>query len=548
MFSTLLSPLPSSVRLNRTLMFTALLGASATALAAPAKTITLEPLGTYAAGAFDAGAAEIVAHDPQTQRLFVINASAAVVDVLDISNPAAPAKVSAIDVGAVLTSAGGINSVAVHGNLVAVAVENTDKQASGWIAFYDTNGTYLNHVQAGALPDMVTFTPNGRYVLSANEGEPGSDYANDPEGTVTIVNLSRGVMAPAVMTASFPDIVSADVRISGIPGTTVQQDLEPEYITTSADSKTAWVTLQENNAIAVINIATATVLDVVGLGVKDHALEGYGLDASNQDDAINIRSWSVGGLYMPDAIASFRSRGKTYLITANEGDAREYEDYGDDGYADIARIKDVDLDPAVFPDAATLQSNENLGRLNIVSTEGDTDNDGDLDALYSFGGRSISIWNAAGVQVFDSGDTMEQMTAALLPDYFNATNDDNDSFDNRSDDKGPEPEGVAVGKIKGSTYAFVGLERVGGIMIFDVTEPEQTTYVSYYNNRNFAVDATIEMEVDGEMVDVPNPAAGDLGPEGLTFIKAEDSPNGKPMLVVGNEISGTTTLYQVVKK
>lgn len=536
--------------MTRTLMFSALLAASGlavttSALAQPDQGLTLTPIGTYATGVFDEGGSEIVAHDAATQRLFVINAKDAVVDVLDISNPAAPAKIFAIDVSQVIAAAGGINSVAVHGSLVAVAVENADKQANGWIAFYDTNGNYLNHVEAGALPDMVTFTKNGRFVLSANEGEPSSDYSNDPEGSVTIVNLSRGVAAARTMTAVFPEVVADAVRISGIPGTRVRQDLEPEYIATSFDSKMAWVTLQENNAIAIIDIRTATVIDVVGLGSKDHSIEGNGLDASNKDDGINIATWPVKGLYMPDSIASFKSRGKTYLITANEGDAREYDDYGDDGYADVERVKKLNLDPQVFTEAATLQLDENLGRLNAVTTEGDVDGDGDYDALYAFGARSISIWDTQGTQVYDSGDTIEQMTATLLPEHFNSTHDDNDSFDGRSDDKGPEPEGVTTGKINGHTYAFVGLERVGGIMVFDVTDPASSHYVTYYNNRNFAVDTTLEVEVDGEMVTVPNPEAGDLGPEGLVFIDADDSPNGKPLLVVGNEVSGTTTLYQV---
>ena len=39
--------------------------------------------------------------------------------------------------------------------------------------------------------------------------------------------------------------------------------------------------------------------------------------------------------------------------------------------------------------------------------------------------------------------------------------------------------------------------------------------------------------------------AGDLGPEGLVFIPAAQSPNGRPLLVVGNEVSGTTAVLQL---
>jgi len=530
--------------LGKTLLFTALVSAMGVAIAAPsqggkarnAATVDLIPIGTLATGFFDEGASEIVAHDPATQSLYVINAQASVVDVIDIRNPAAPVRSGELDVTLNLPNAGGVNSVAVKNGMVAIAVENDDKQANGWIAFYNIRGQYLGSVEAGALPDMVTFTPDGRHVLSANEGEPNGDYSVDPEGSVTIVTLAPGkkrydIDRARVSTASFPTTVHPDVRITGPLGTTVPQDLEPEYIATSANSRTAWVSLQENNAMAIIDIRSATVLDIVPLGAKDHSLAGSGIDASDRDSAINIQPWPVKGLYMPDSIAAYVYRGMTYLVSANEGDAREYGDY-----VDVSRVKDVTLDPTAFPDGATLRADANIGRLNIINTEGDIDGDSDFDELYSYGARSISIWNANGSLVYDSGDTLEQVTAARYPEHFNASNTNN-TFDNRSDDKGPEPEGLAIGTLKGHQYAFVGLERVGGIMVFDVTNPAATSYVSYYNNRDFSA-AT---EISGSS----NPAAGDLGPEGMVFIDAKDSPNRKPLLVVGNEISGTTTIYQV---
>lgn len=519
------------------------LSVTATARGIPNREVSLTPLGTYAAGHYDAGAAEIVAHDPATQTLYVINAQDSVVELLNIRNPSSPSRIGALDVADHLPSAGGINSVAVSDGLVAVAVENINKQANGWIAFYTTLGNYVGSVPAGALPDMVTFTANGRFVLAANEGEPSSDYSVDPEGSVTIVDLARvkalsrrslNIGLAQVSTARFPTSVHGDVRISGPNGTTVRQDLEPEYIATSADSRTAWVTLQENNAIARIDIASATVLDVMPLGAKSHMQAGNGLDASDRDSAINIATWPVHGLYMPDGIASYGYKGKTYLVTANEGDAREYGNY-----VDVSRVKDRTLDLTAFPDRTNLRKDANIGRLNIINTEGDFDSDGDFDALYTYGARSISIWDAMGNQVYDSGDTLEQVTAARHPANFNASNTNN-SFDNRSDDKGPEPEGVAIGALNGREYAFVGLERIGGIMVFDITEPTRTTMVGYTNQRDFTEDTEID--------DVPNPAAGDLGPEGILFIDASKSPNRKPLLVVGNEISGTTSIYQITTK
>ncbi|MEC9340695.1 MAG: choice-of-anchor I family protein, partial [Pseudomonadota bacterium] len=438
------------------------------------QTIELSVLGTYESGIFAEGAAEIAAHDPATQRLFVTNADASSVDVLDISLPAAPTLLFTIDLA---PYGGGVNSVAVDGGRVAVAVEADVKQDPGKVVFFDTDGNHLAHVEVGALPDMVTFTPNGRVVLVANEGEPNDDYSVDPEGSISVIwlpgNLAQ-LKQQHVRTADFRQYdqgrpVPQGVRIFG-PGASVAQDLEPEYIAVSRDSSTAWVTLQENNALAKVDIRHARVVDLLPLGSKDHAAgpqtaEGVtalfaadfnGLDASDRDDAINIRPWPVQGLYLPDAIASYTLFGRTFLLTANEGDARDY-----DGFSEEARVKDLVLDPVAYPDAATLQLDENLGRLKTTVVDGDADLDGDVDQIFSYGARSFSIWSEDGALVYDSGEEFEQILARALPDDFNATNDENGSFDNRSDDKGPEPEGITIGKVGVHTYAFIGLERVG---------------------------------------------------------------------------------------
>jgi Esterase-like activity of phytase len=261
---------------------------------------------------------------------------------------------------------------------------------------------------------------------------------------------------------------------------------------------------------------------------------GNGLDASDRDAKINIRQWPVKGLYLPDAIAAYKVGGKTFLITANEGDAREYEDV----LEEAVRIGDDDkvvLDPAKFPNGDVLKNDANLGRLNITETMGNSDTG--FTELFVFGGRSFSIWDSSGKLAYDSGDLLERVTAGAYPANFNASNDNN-TFDNRSDNKGPEPEGVAIGEVLGKPYAFIGLERIGGVAVFDVSDPVAPIFVQYVNNRNF--DA--EPEIDDEQA---NPAAGDLGPEGLLFISNDASPNGRPLLVVGNEISGTTTIYQI---
>jgi hypothetical protein len=251
-----------------------------------------------------------------------------------------------------------------------------------------------------------------------------------------------------------------------------------------------------------------------------------GLDASDRDTSINIRNWPVLGMYEPDAIANFSVRGRTYLVTANEGDARDWP-----GLTEEVRVGagSVVLDPTAFPNAAALKQNAALGRLNVTNTIGDTDGDGDYDQLFTLGGRSFSIWKTDGTQVFDSEAALERITAAEFPANFNASNDNN-NFDDRSDNKGPEPEGLALGEIGGRTYAFVGLERIGGVAAYDISDPDSPLFADYVNNRDFTAAVT-------------TPEAGDLGPEGLLFIPANESPNRRPMLFVSNEISGTVTAY-----
>ncbi|RBP38515.1 hypothetical protein DES53_11133 [Roseimicrobium gellanilyticum] len=538
------------------------LGCAALAILAPLSaaaksphSISVTPVSTVAAGSFLTSAAEIVAHDPATQRVFVVNAQAARIDVFSIANPAEPTIVGSIQA----SQFGGVaNSVSVHDGAIAVAVESTVKTNPGKVVFFNTNLQFLAEVTVGALPDMVTFTPNGRYVLTADEGEPSDDYSVDPEGTVSIIDVSKGVASVTqadVRTVDFRAFNSKSraelfngtgpkpaIRVFG-PNATVAQDLEPEYITVSHDSNTAWVTLQEANAIAIIDVNSGTVSDLVGLGTKDHSLASNGFGSSNALDAsdrdgipvanngrINIQNWPVKGLFLPDGIASYKVGNQTYLVTANEGDSREWS-----GYAEETRVGSMALDPAVFPTAVAteLKKNNNLGRLKATKAQGDTNGNNIYKEIYTFGSRSFSIRDAQGNLLWDSGDQFEQILKEILPDFFNSNHEIN-KFDDRSDDKGPEPECVTLGKAFGRTYAFVGLERVSGVMVYDITSPTAPEFVQYADNRDFT--------------QAPNtPAAGDLGPEGLFFISEENSPNGKPLLLVANEVSGTTTVYEINK-
>ena len=574
--------------------------------------ITLNYLGRYSANIFGASAAEIPAFDPVNQRIFIVNAQKGAVDVLNAADPANPVLLQELTVESI-TEGAVVNSITYKGGYLAVAVEAPTKTDNGWVALFDaTSLEMLGYEQVGAQPDMVTFTPDGEYVLTANEGEPSTDYQIDPVGSISILGVSEGQLVE-VRTAGFSafntqadTLRSAGVRIYG-PDASVEQDLEPEYIAISSDSSTAWVSLQENNALAKVDIATATVTDILPLGYKDHGTAGNGLDVSDSDDAINIDTWpGVLGMYQPDSIAAYEVDGETLLVTANEGDSRAWgEDdqaYWDGdaskGFVEEFRVKHLvhvsgfdrragdDLPPqlrdlaagallnpttfaycgATAADPGDCRADENLGRLTVAWTDGyrkDANGDpvlfdasgnqnlaGDrlmYDNLYAYGARSFSIRDGEGQLVWDSGDQLEQYFASdacmlganrTIPctDYFNATHDEGDTFDNRSDNKGPEPEGVTVGQLGNKTFAFIGLERIGGVMAWDITDPTAPVLVDYLNTRE---DWTTE---DPSTVLA---TAGDLGPEGLVFIAPEDSPNGEALLVIGNEVSGTTAVYQI---
>jgi DNA-binding beta-propeller fold protein YncE len=491
--------------------------------------------------AFDVAAAEISAYDPVSSRLFVTNDFTSSVDIIDISDPTAPTLVHSAD----LSTFGSPTSVAVRNELVAVAVKADPNTDTGHIVFLNTAGAVLNAVHAGAHPDAVAFTADGNKVLCANEGEPNSDYSIDTEGSVSIVDVSGGVLLLTdadVEHATFSAWIgqenalrSAGIRIYG-PFANAAQDLEPEFVVSSPDSTTAYVTLQENNALAVVDIASATVTNLVSLGIKNHQVDGSGLDPSDRDGGIHIGKWRVGGMYLPDAVAAYSVAGKTYLLTANEGDARAY-----DGFSEEIRGNDLP-DEGFHIDGQGLLKDEKLGRLRTTTfppTPGlKLRKDGTivLDRIFAYGARSFSIWDAGtGKQVFDSGDDFEQLTAALVPDIFNSNNTETKA-DGRSDDKGPEPEGITLGSLGGKTYAFISFERTGGVVVYDVTNPNGPAFVTYTNNRMAA-----DEEGAGTTVE------DDLGPESMVFISADDSPTGIPLLVVANEVSGSVLVYEITE-
>lgn len=516
--------------------------------------IELGFLGSHETGQFDEAAAEITAAYGDT--VFTVNAQAATVDVIDASDPTKPEKISEI------TGTGVANSIAIRDDgLGAIALENDDKTQPGSVMFFDAtdaSAPVLGEVPVGSLPDMVTVSSDGRHALVANEGEPADDFSTDPEGSVSVIDLPDEVAAPEesdVRSADFHDFedggsktLDDEVRIFGpnpegdLP---VSRNLEPEYITVAGDK--AYATLQEANAIAVVDIASAQVETILPLGFKDHGQTGNGLDPSDRDPeddpTVNITEYEgLKGAYMPDTISTFSAGGTDYLVTANEGDSREWGDF-----IDAARVKDLgedDLAPVCenSPVADKL-GDEDLGRLNVITDLGLSEDGDCYEELYAFGARSFSVWTTDGKLVADSGDSFEQVTAEAIPDFFNSNHSES-NLEGRSDDKGPEPEGLTIGQVGEKTYAFVGFERVGGIAAYDLSDPASPEFATYFNNRDFSVS------VEDEIEDAADPkallsSAGDLGPEGITFLSADESPSGEAALVVGNEVSGTTSLYSV---
>ena len=440
---------------------------------------------------------------------------------------------------------------------------------------------------------MVTTANGGWVLLAANEGEPlaGDDdsLALDPPGSVTVIDLlpTRGRPNRAVVReATFEGVPVDPLTRIFLPGATTEQDLEPEYITTLGDQ--AWVSIQEANAVGILDIPSATFSHVRSLGFKDHSLPGSGLDASDRDDPDGRSPWAptpnirthenLLGMYQPDAISAFRLPGADRMIgeaerralrsgtgriaaagsaafrqarasgrsvsaarsaqrdaetrerdlirsearasvrtefvaTANEGDARDWP-----FFAEESRVGSLALAGNFGP---TAKGNAELGRLTVTTTLGRV---GSVwEEVYTFGGRSMSILDRDGAMVADTGDELERLSLSLDPANFNKSNTPGSPVDDRSDNKGPEPEAVVTGFVDGKVYAFVAAERSGMIYAYDVSSnPEQPSFEGWINTRET-----------------------DLGPEGIVFIKAADSPTGRPAILVTYEISGTQTLYQI---
>jgi len=472
------------------------------------------------------GASEVVAHEGG--RLYVTNGNLDRIDVFDI---AAGTLAGTLDLSGI-AGFDGVQSVDVKNGIVAAAVDIAPVAdgdglfpSNGVVAFFDAaSGTLIDTVGVAALPDAVKFTPDGSRLVVTNEGEfnSESDVTADAPGTVSVISVT-GTGAGASFAeisrfgpgdvAGIAGLIEAnDLRIDPNLDTVLQH--EPEFAAITPDGTTAFVGFQENNWIGEFDIATGAIVDLFNAGTVDFSQGGADfLD----DEVIDISAAPVVGLRMPDAMAAFEIGGTTYLATANEGDGRgDAVDGGDEarvGEILAGEVPGLSFDPSV--DTAGLE------RLIVSTVDGDTDGDGDIDQITTFGGRSFTIFDTDGTVIFDSGPEFEKIIANLAPERF--LDDDGETGQNRADAKGAEPEAIEIGQIGQQTFAFIGLERDSGIMVYNVSQPENARFVTY---------------IDGF-------ETGNISPEIIEFIPEEESTSGNAQIAVSYEISGTTAVYDL---
>ncbi|MEH7252450.1 choice-of-anchor I family protein [Neobacillus niacini] len=509
-------------------------------------TLDIKKIAGYSIGQTnkDGGVAEIVKYNADNQKFYVINGFGQTLDIVSLKGLTSSdteqslQKETSINIASAVNTDsftyGDLTSIEINtsNDTIVAAVQDVDYTKGGKIVVMNYDGDIKKTYDAGVQPDMVKLTPDAKYILSANEAEPRLGLEGvDPEGSVTIVEVETGIVTQVKFTDETVIANDVHIRKNGTKADAVT-DLEPEFIAVSNDSTKAFVTLQENNAIATIDIKAGKVLSVKSLGYKDHSLEGNRLDAA-RNGKIEIEKLPIRGAYMPDSVAYVNISGTDYLLTANEGDATEWPE-DDSTFINVAEFKDVKdtitLNTELFKGMTAeeaqaafdkMKNSKDYNKLEVLTDRG-------TDAIYTLGGRSFSIWNADTMElVYDSGSDFEDITAERYPTVFNWSNDDS-VLEKRSAKKGPEPEDVKVGMIGDQVYAFVGLERIGGFMTYNISNPQNAQFANYLNSRDFS-----------------QAIAGDVSPEGLEFIAADVSPTGRPLVLVGNEVSGTVSVNEI---
>ena len=501
------------------------------------------------------GSGEIATFHPGSKRIFATNGVKNAIDIFDISNVAAPKKVGSLSLspyGNDVTSVAAGRDVVVAAVLVTETFSATGAPSTpnGKLVVFDTNGKVLSSPDIlGVLPDSVTFAPNGTTALVAIEGQPvcakddpattakeDTDYlkASDPEGGVSIVDLTNPA-APVVKFAGFKQFNVAQMKAKGIAVSSVvnnvAKDFEPEFIT-AVDNKYAYVTIQEANAIGKLDIEAASFESVTR--AFESKLSVTARDTSDRDSGAGPRNYAnVVGASQPDAIASFKVGSGHYFVTANEGDAREYTCLNDD-----LRGSSLKVDSRRFPNWSTLSASAALGRAKVNPTIGDRDGDGDIDTIHLRGSNSMTMYRN-GIALWDSGELLDQIQikafgVANINGSHSLSSDKstmNYVGQDRSDDKGSEPEGVAVGMVGNTRVAILGLERMTALAVFDITQPRSPVFQEWL-----------------QMLPAKATPAKDVkhwSPEGIVFVSADKSPSGKALIITSYELSGSISIHQI---
>lgn len=551
----------------------------------PPSAVSLTLLGRYSSGQFGVDAAASVAYYGGNRTAFVANRHRNLVEVLSLTNPATPSALAPIDASAAAATAlgrpmGSVAAVAAYDDSVAtndrdriaVTVFGQGLTSNGAVVVYKAaDRSLVTVLQTGVGPKAVTFSQDGRFIVTADAGAPAADYSVDPEGSISVVDLTPTPVAPAttappaisvldfrafnvtgitpIPTTSREAEILSDVRFTGRAGATRAIDFDPQAVTTAVNAR-AYVALQENNAMATVALNPARIETIIALGSYDFNTATSALDASDQDGVGTLTARPVRGFRQPGALLAYRNADEVLVMTANTGAPRERV-----GFTDTTRAATLNLDTTVFPTAATLQQNANIGRLVVSATEGNAPatttpapgvpQDPDIETIFAFGARSFSIVRTTSFPIFDSGNDFERITLQRLTTNFNSAADANGTGDSRSDDQGPAPKALAIGQIEGAAFAFIGLSQVGGIMVYAMdTNLRSGRFLEYKNDRNYAVGVS---NPDGNADGAPdsNPEAGDLGPTQMVFVPISASPTTDSLLIVGNAVSGTTTIYAV---
>lgn len=551
----------------------------------PPSAVTLMRLSRYSSGQFGVGAAASVAYYGGNRTALIANRHSNRVEVVSLTNPSTPQMTAQIDASADAASVlgramGAVAAVAAYDDVdatmdrdrIAVTVMGAGRADNGAVVIYKAaDRSRVTVLQTGVGPEAVSFSQDGRFVITADKGAPAPDYSADPEGSISVVDLTPTPVAPA--TTAPPAIsvldfrafnlsgitpipatsreaeIQPDVRFTNRSGATRAQDFDPGSVTTAVNAR-AYISLQQNNAIATVALAPARIETIAGLGSKDFNTTTSGMDASDQDAVDAITPRPVRGFRQPGTLVAFRNTDEVLLLTANTGAPRMLP-----GFDETTRAATLLLDPVVFPNAAELQQNANLGRLIVSAAEGNAPatgtgtslvpQDPDLETIFTFGARSFSIVRTTGFPIFDSGNDFERITLERLGSNFNSAADANGTGDTRSDDQGPAPRGAAIGQIDGAAFVFIGLSEVGGIMVYAMDRTLRSArFLEYKTERDFTVAAS---NPDGNADGAPdtNPAVGDLGPAQMIFVPISASPTTDSLLIVGNAVSGTTTIYAV---